>query len=262
MKKSILAITIFFVVQIVLLACAMGVAAAQSGTSFISVDLNTPGNADILGFSTLFSGLIITLLITLMNRRFVPDVRPALTGRTLFITVFSTVLMAFALSILLNPLNDMDGGTSAQFKAMGNSAVCIVALCFMGPVAEEMTFRYGILANLRKSGMSPMLAVIVSAAVFAIAHLNLFQGMSAFAFGLLFGYVYIITGSLIFCIIGHILNNSLAMVSLHYPGLEQSLNTSSYAITMPIGVALLVAAALCVLKLKNPYLRTDENRED
>lgn len=262
MKKSILAITIFFVVQIVLLACAMGVAAAQSGTPFISVDMKAPENVDILGFSTLFSGLFITLLITLMNRKMVPDVRPARTSRNLLITLLSTVLMAFALSMLLNPLNDMDGGTSTQFKAMGNSAVCIVALCFMGPVAEEMTFRYGILANLRKSGMNPKLAVIVSAAVFAIAHLNLFQGMSAFAFGLLFGYVYIVTGSLIFCIIGHVLNNSLAMISLHYPELEQSLNTSSYAITMPIGVALLVAAALCVLKLKNPYLRTDENRED
>lgn len=244
------------------LISAMAYVAVQKGASFASIDLNAPQNIEVLGFSLLFSNLTIALLITLMNRKLVPNVRPALTARNLFLTIISMVLMAFALSMMLEPINDMDGGTSAQFKAMENSAVCIVAICFMGPIAEELTFRYGILANLRASGVKPVLAVIVSATVFAIVHLNIFQGISAFIFGLLLGYIYIKTGSILFCIVGHIVNNSLAMISLHYPEMEQSMTSASYALTIPMSAALLLAAVMCVSKLKNPYCIADENRED
>ena len=89
--------------------------------------------------------------------------------------------------------------------------------CVLGPVMEEFVFRGIILRGLLKS-YSNKTAILLSALIFAIFHLNLIQGMVAFLLGLLLGYVYIKTHSIYLCMLTHIINNIFFFsLSLLYP---------------------------------------------
>jgi membrane protease YdiL (CAAX protease family) len=79
-------------------------------------------------------------------------------------------------------LNDTivnEGGFLSQF----------VAFALIGPVVEELCFRGIILKRLLK-WLPTWAAILIQAALFGAAHLNLFQGLYAFCMGLLFGFLY------------------------------------------------------------------------
>lgn len=81
----------------------------------------------------------------------------------------------------------------------------------IAPIIEEILCR-GILFNglLKKYGSKK--AVIFSALLFAIMHLNLQQGISAFFLGIIFALIYLKTGSIYLCIFGHLVNNTVVSI--------------------------------------------------
>ncbi len=75
---------------------------------------------------------------------------------------------------------------------------------------EEMVFRGIVMQSLRRFG--DMFALVSSALIFGIFHLNLIQMPYAFILGLFIGYFVMRTGSLWVGVIIHFLNNSIATV--------------------------------------------------
>ena len=112
----------------------------------------------------------------------------------------------------LQALSNMGGAGSAIFLILG--PVLSVS------ILEEGLFRglilYGFLRNypLKK-------ALVFSALLFAFVHLNPWQFVGAFILGVVFGWWFSRTRSLWPCIVGHILNNSIATFFSHFnfPGL-------------------------------------------
>ena len=68
--------------------------------------------------------------------------------------------------------------------------------------------------------MTPSGAIVISAAFFAILHMNPWQAIPAFILGLLFGYVYYKTGSLKLTMLMHCVNNTMALVLSRIPSLS------------------------------------------
>ena len=60
--------------------------------------------------------------------------------------------------------------------------------------------------------VSVLWAIVISAAIFALIHLNPWQAIPAFVFGILFGYVYYRTGSLKLTMLMHFVNNTFSAV--------------------------------------------------
>ena len=89
--------------------------------------------------------------------------------------------------------------------------IMIVTVALVAPIVEELLFRGVILDGLLKN-YSPTKAILWSAVIFGVAHLNPYQFISAFIIGILMGWVYWRTGSLLLCIIIHFINNSFAFV--------------------------------------------------
>ena len=81
---------------------------------------------------------------------------------------------------------------------------------------EEALFRGVILRGLL-GHRRPAVAVGVSALLFAFLHVNPWQFFGPLALGVLFGWWYLRTGSLVPCMIGHALFNGLAYFSEHAP---------------------------------------------
>jgi len=114
----------------------------------------------------------------------------------------------------------LPGYESYQYsmKSIGTNFVFMITYgCVLGPVIEEFVFRGIIMGGLLKS-YSNKIALLLSALIFAIVHLNLVQGMVAFLLGLLLGYIYIKTHLIYLCMLTHIINNTFFFsLFLFYP---------------------------------------------
>ncbi len=79
--------------------------------------------------------------------------------------------------------------------------VTVVSVVLMAPVLEEILFR-GIFMKQCSGFMPAWLAMLVSAAIFGVAHGNLIQGTYAFLCGALMGFIYLryrsVTSSMLF----------------------------------------------------------------
>ena len=77
----------------------------------------------------------------------------------------------------------------------------------LAPVFEEFLFRGVLLRGILFKGFSPAYAVIFSAALFALVHLNMLQGIHAFLLGVLLGGIYLKTGNFTIVVLGHMVSN-------------------------------------------------------
>lgn len=107
------------------------------------------------------------------------------------------------------------------FDIMQSNWVGILCIAVLGPVLEELLFR-GAITRILLNEYKPGLAILFSALIFGIFHINPAQVLSATLIGLVLGWMYYKTASLIPCILLHVLNNSLSVyLSLKYPEIEE-----------------------------------------
>lgn len=85
----------------------------------------------------------------------------------------------------------------------------------IAPVIEELIFRGLILQGLRKN-YHAVTAVLVSALMFSLFHLNPWQMPATFILGVLLGWLMIRTNSILLAILGHSLNNLMVLLTVTY----------------------------------------------
>ena len=86
--------------------------------------------------------------------------------------------------------------------------------CIFGPTIEEICFRGIVLGGLLKTRCRPWLAILISTLLFALLHGLGANFVTAILFGILVGWLYWHTGSIIPGLIIHITNNSLTAIDL------------------------------------------------
>ncbi len=102
--------------------------------------------------------------------------------------------------------------TSSLYQYPVMSLLLIVLLA---PLLEELLFRGVVLHGFLKN-YKPSHAIVSSALVFAIIHGNLAQGLGAFFIGLVIGWIYWKTNSIIPGIIIHFVNNGFAASAIFF----------------------------------------------
>ncbi len=152
--------------------------------------------------------------------------------------VVGTLGIAFGVAGVLELLHVSAEENNELFRAMLSNPFCWLLLCLVGPLAEELTFRVGIVRSLYRQNVPSWLAVFISAFAFALVHGNLWQSIPAFVVGLILGWLYLTTGNLRLCLPTHMVNNTLSVLMLAFPALNV---TNSLPLTL---VFLLVGAAL------------------
>ena len=142
--------------------------------------------------------------------------------------VFSSM---FALNIFVQwfPLKD---NMSDVFSGLSRNVLGIFSLALLAPLLEEVLFRGAIQGVLMHYFGRPWPAIIVSALVFGIFHLNPVQIVYATLLGIVLGWIYYRTRSLLSVIVGHVLNNSLAVATTVFYGAaeEQAVANSTAGI--------------------------------
>jgi membrane protease YdiL (CAAX protease family) len=97
--------------------------------------------------------------------------------------------------------------------SIGNLLINALLIGIIFPILEELLFRKLLCGRLLALGEKK--AIIISAVIFGLIHGNLFQFAYAFFIGLVFGYVYVKTGKIIYTMIFHCIINLFSGVFVH-----------------------------------------------
>lgn len=104
------------------------------------------------------------------------------------------------------------------FAGLTHNILGVISIAVVAPVLEEVLFRGAIQGYLMRRFGNPYVGIVVASLVFGIFHLNPIQVVYATLLGLIFGWIYYRTRSLLSVIVGHVLNNSLATVGMLFFG--------------------------------------------
>jgi membrane protease YdiL (CAAX protease family) len=141
----------------------------------------------------------------------------------------------------------------SSFNTLQSGWLGILSLAVFGPVLEELMFRGAITSALLKE-YNPAKAIVLSALVFGIFHINPAQVLTATLVGLLLGWVYYQTASLIPCILIHVLNNATSVyINLKYPRIEylqELFSGNTYFIVLIASVILFALSIFWMRRIK------------
>ncbi len=124
------------------------------------------------------------------------------------ILLFITISMVIITDPLTNLIPIPEFMKEIFDTILSKSTYNLVLLVIIGPVIEEILLR-GIMLDGFLRRYSPVKSIFWSSLIFGLMHLNPWQFFGAFIAGLLLGYVYWKTRSLIACIFIHMVNNGI-----------------------------------------------------
>lgn len=165
----------------------------------------------------------IILFAIFMWRRYCPVSRHYVRTKPWKVAVWctivslGTIIPSLWIEEHLSFLPDLTNGMQGMFgNTLGYLAIAVCA-----PICEEVVFRGAVIRALMNWKPNWKLAVVISSLLFSIAHMNPAQMPHAFLLGLLLGWVFVRTGSVVPGIIIHGVNNlTVYIIASSVPGIE------------------------------------------
>lgn len=216
-----LCIAIFAVVQIFIQLAVAGISSFVKEVDFTTVsDGLTAGKySDLIVISSVLSSLVTLLVFTfgkfaVISRNYLAS-HPW--GTLAWVALLSLGLILPAEWVYERLQITMPESTEAMFEGIMREPLGYMAIGIFAPVVEEIVFRGAILRILLGlfSRSWHWVAIIFSALIFGAIHLNLAQGLHAFVIGLLLGWMYYRTSSVVPGILLHWINNTVAYLMFH-----------------------------------------------
>ena len=144
----------------------------------------------------------------------------------------------FLVSALMGLLDWIPNIMEQSFDILQSGWGGILAIAIIGPLLQQY---------------NPTKAILISALLFGVFHINPAQILPAFLIGILLAWTYYKTGSLIPCILMHVLNNSLSVyLSIKYPeaeNMDDLINGSPYLVALVGSILLLICTILTMNNL-------------
>jgi len=128
---------------------------------------------------------------------------------------------------ILRSLEDQAMEMTEAFMKMdnvGDLLVNIVMIGFLAGLGEELLFRGTIQHFLSEWTKKPHFAIILSAFIFSLIHLQFYGFFPRWLLGILFGYLYYWSGTIWIPVIAHALFNGLQVVGFYFAGDMESFN--------------------------------------
>ncbi len=173
-------------------------------------------------------------------------------------------IMVIATSTVLEPLLLLFPDKYLEFldAAIGAGGWAVLTTVVCAPILEEILFR-GIMQEAITRRYGALRGIVCAAAIFGIIHVLPQQAVNAFFIGLILGYIYFRSGSLVPVIIIHAMNNALAYVMMRvFPeGTEtvRGLIPDDTTYWIVYGVCALIFVIACVNVCLNVGLNVGKN---
>lgn len=173
-------------------------------------------NSVLLALTSVFSSVIT--LVVFLKTKWTPISRNYLLSKP-WLTLLWVALFALGTMIPLEFVYEhigleMDETTGRIFEGLLKEPWGYVAVGILAPLTEEVVFRGAILRTLlgMMSKRNHWVAIMISAAIFGAVHGNAAQFVNALLMGLLLGWMYYRTRSLVPGILLHWVNNTMAYI--------------------------------------------------
>lgn len=178
-------------------------------------------NSSIFLGSILVSGIAtvgIIAMLKMIEWREVLNIQ-AIRWKTGWLAVIAALLGIYSLNIAAEmlALPDLMENT---FINMASTPLGWLTIGIAGPIVEEFVFRESVLGYMLRHQVKPWTAIILSAFIFGIIHLNPAQIPFAIGIGLVLGVIYYKTGNIVLTSTIHIVNNSAAVWQMYVMGTE------------------------------------------
>lgn len=180
------------------------------------------------------------------------DFRKKITPKTCILTALLTIT-ALAFIGGLTAMFGVKDLNHQFFLDIATFPISPISIIIGAPLTEELLFRRTMLGSMVEKGLNPWVAIVTSALLFAVLHLNPAQCVGALGAGLLFGWLYVRTQSILPGLIGHFINNLIGYIHILLES-KGVIETSQPQI--PIA-ALAVLAAVTAVLIRMIMLQSD-----
>lgn len=238
MKNALIYTVIFGAIQVVVSFMVQGVWMLVMGKDQV---MNATG---MIITMALFS--IITMAVFLMAKWSVVS-RHWVRTRPWFVLFWCVVAALGALvpSVWLQEhMPELPNLVEGEFDMIMKDRMGYFVVGLLAPLAEEMVFRGAILRSLLRWKSNPWVGIVISAILFAMIHMNPAQMPHAFLIGLLLGWMYWRTDSIVPGVVYHWVNNTVAYILYNiYPNPDLTLLDlfgSDQKVWMALGFSLLI----------------------
>lgn len=168
----------------------------------------------LIGLGAIVLTLVFLLKVTRLKTKDLRIMLPAPWSPGFCLPVFLGVAnLANLAGALINRLTGSPA-TSEMLPSGGPELLMqFLALCVMPAIAEELLFRGAFQGLMRPCGSAA--AIFAPALLFGVLHLNLAQGLTAFACGVFLGWLAERSGSILPGMLLHLVNNTLAFLTIY-----------------------------------------------
>ncbi len=168
----------------------------------------------LIGLGAIVLTLVFLLKVTRLKTKDLRIMLPAPWSPGFCLPVFLGVAnLANLAGALINRLTGSPA-TSEMLPSGGPELlVQFLALCVMPAIAEELLFRGAFQGLMRPCGSAA--AIFAPALLFGVLHLDLAQGLTAFACGVFLGWLAERSGSILPGMLLHLVNNTLAFLTIY-----------------------------------------------
>ena len=236
MKKAIIYLIILLGIQAVTGLIVPAIWKLATGSADITA-------ASMITATVVFSILAIVLFLTTRWAEVSPTWLRTRPWSVMLWSVIAAVGMIVPSGWMMEQMPDLPNIVEQEFTTLLSNRWGYITIGLLAPVAEEVVFRGAILKSLLTK-YRPWLAIVLSAVIFSVGHLNPAQMPHAFLIGLLLGWMYWRTGSILPGMAYHWANNSAAYVIYNiYPNPDIKLIEifkTSTNVYMALGFSLLI----------------------
>lgn len=238
MKNALIYTVIFGAIQVVVSFIVQGIWTLVMGKDTV---MNATGMIITMAvFSILTMAVFLLAKWSVVSRHWVRT-RP-------WFVLFWCVLAALGAIIpsvwLQEHMPELPNIVEGEFDMIMKDRWGYVIVGLLAPLAEEMVFRGAVLRSLLQWKSNPWIGIVVSALLFAMIHMNPAQMPHAFLIGLLLGWMYWRTDSIVPGVVYHWVNNTVAYVMYNlYPNPDLTLVElfgSEQKVLMALGFSLLI----------------------
>ncbi len=239
------------------------VSALAAGLVGGALGMFTRWDAGMVMALTYFLQMGLAIAFVLLQRRSrhaPPDVLRFHKGRLSAPLILWGILLISVTGVVIEPLLALfpDEYLDLLYRNIGTGGWSILMTVVLAPVMEETLFR-GLIQGSVYERDGAAKSILLSALLFGVFHMIPQQVINAFLVGIILGYIYFRTGSLLTVIILHALNNGISYLMLELLGPEQADRTVRdllgdgglyYAVYGVCAVLLVVGAVVIVRRLK------------
>lgn len=247
-KKTIVALILWFILQL-LGGIPSGIAQLKGGNFALMLAIG------------LLASQVIEILLFWLLKYFKPSemVKPVPEWPVFLMSLPLGFAVLYAVNLLAMPF-DIPDLTAKYMKDICNYTTGFLAVAIVGPISEEILMRRIVLNEMREATGKVWGGILISAALFAIIHFNPIQIVFAFPAGILLGWLYCKTESLLVPICVHILNNSFAFLTIRL-GMEEPTKFMSFEVLATLAACITVAIVL-IIWMNAYYKKKEYDKEE